>query len=262
MVSLAVNVPGPIATARLASEGARVAKIEPPSGDPLERYCPEWYEELHRGVDVQRLDLKTGEGAARLRRLLHGADLLVASSRPSSLARLGLDDHRLRGPAFPRLRWLNIVGESNRPEVPGHDATYVARAGLMGHELPRTLLADVLGAERAFAAALLLLRREPGASATIGLYDSLAPLVAPLRYGVTRPGGILGGGLPYYRLYEAREGRVVVATLEAHFRERLYAELAVRLDADLADVMRTRTAAEWETWAAERNLPVCAVGDP
>ncbi|PZT99619.1 MAG: hypothetical protein DI630_16375, partial [Gordonia sp. (in: high G+C Gram-positive bacteria)] len=35
VVSLAMNLPGPLATARLVRMGAAVVKVEHPSGDPL-----------------------------------------------------------------------------------------------------------------------------------------------------------------------------------------------------------------------------------
>ncbi len=41
VVSLAVNLPGPLATARLAQLGADVTKVEPPAGDPLAVGAPE-----------------------------------------------------------------------------------------------------------------------------------------------------------------------------------------------------------------------------
>lgn len=39
VLNLAINVPGPVAAARLRDLGASVVKVEPPSGDPL-RVCP------------------------------------------------------------------------------------------------------------------------------------------------------------------------------------------------------------------------------
>ena len=65
IVSMAQNVPGPVAVARLVAGGARAIKIEPPWGDPLEGLCKPWYDELHRGVAVERLDLKSPDGHAR-----------------------------------------------------------------------------------------------------------------------------------------------------------------------------------------------------
>ncbi len=46
VLTLAVNLPGPLAVARLQVMGAAVTKIEPPEGDPLRSACPQWYREL------------------------------------------------------------------------------------------------------------------------------------------------------------------------------------------------------------------------
>ena len=117
---------------------------------------------------------------------------------------------------------------------------------------------DVLGAERAYATALLLLGQPAGSMATVGLFDSLAPLAAARAHGLTGPGTLLGGLLPAYGIYEAREGRIAVAALEPHFRARLYAALELADGCPLTDAFRKRTAGEWEAWADERDLPVVA----
>ena len=206
VVTIAVNVPGPLAASQLRAQGAEVIKVEPPDGDPLAAFSPGLYAQLADGMRVERLDLKSADGRTAMHALLQEADLFLASQRPSALARLGLDRETLLSAesAHPRLRWLNIVGEEERPEIPGHDLTYLAKAGLLGSDMPKTLVADVLGAEHAFATALLLLRQPPGASATVGLFDSLAPLVAILTNGLTGTNGIVGGRLPAYGLYHAR----------------------------------------------------------
>ena len=254
VVSMALNLPGPLALARLAAEGAHVVKLEPPSGDPFAEICPAWYAQLHRGCDVRRLDLKSDDGRAAVRRLLADCDVFVSSQRPSALARLGLDALSLSA-----VRWLNIVGEIAQPEVPGHDLTYQARAGLVRDELPVSLFADVMGSERAFSTVLLLLRQPPGTHARVGLFDSLEPVVATASYGLTSRGGVLGGGLPAYGIYRAREGAVAIAALEPHFRQHLYAALALEDGSDLSQVMAGRSAAEWDAWAAERDLPLVIV---
>jgi alpha-methylacyl-CoA racemase len=258
VLSIAQNVPGPLAVARLVEQGASARKIEPPGGDGLERMCASWYAELHAKVGVERLDLKSDEGRVAIRTRLADADLFLSSQRPSSLRRLGLDAATLHE-CFPSLRCLNIVGDRGNPELPGHDVTYQARAGLVGDELPATLVADVLGAERAFAAALLLLHEPPGSSSEIGLFDALAPMLAPRRHGLTTPGGWLGGGAPEYGVYETAEGHVAVGALEPHFRTRLYEALGLRPGSALGAIMRTRTAREWESWAVVRGLPMAAV---
>ena len=258
---MALNAPGPVAASKMRDAGATVVKIEPPTGDPLETYVPGWYHELHAGITIERVDLKSAAGGRRIRSLLADADLFLASQRPSALARLGLDADTLlhAHSRLNHLRWLNIVGELGAPEIPGHDLTYLAKAGLLGAEIPRTVFADILAAEHAFATALLLLRQPKGARAQVGLYDSLAPLVAPLKHGLTGPGALLGGKLPAYGVYETQHGRIAIAALETHFRQRLYEALDLPIDASLHDVFKARTAHEWEVWANERDLPICQV---
>ena len=263
VVTMALNAPGPVAAARLRDAGATVIKVEPPSGDPLERFCPGWYGELHEGIAVERVDLKSTEGALRMRALLADADLFLSSQRPSALARLALDAASLRSHGATRgVRSLNIVGEIARPEIAGHDLTYLASAGLLGRDMPRTLVADVLGAEHAFAVALQLLREPPGSAAEVGLFDSLAPLAAPLRHGLTRAGALLGGGLPAYNIYDTREGRIAIAALEPHFQARVYALLGLAPGTDLSAIMRSRTAAEWEAWGKAHDVPIAVCQDP
>jgi crotonobetainyl-CoA:carnitine CoA-transferase CaiB-like acyl-CoA transferase len=263
VVSIALNAPGPLAAAQLRQHGASVLKVEPPAGDPLKTSCPSWYAELHEGIRVETIDLKTEAGLRRMHDELREADLFLASQRPSALVRLGLDADTLLADntPFTRLRHLNIVGQIDSPEIAGHDLTYLARAGLLGTELPLTLMADVIGSERAFTAALLLLAQPPAVRCEVGLYESLAPLLAPFRHGLTRPGGRLGGGLPAYGVYAARVGRLAVAALETHFHARLYDALGLPQGSDLAAVFKGRTAAEWEAWALERDLPIAAVAE-
>ncbi|HEX7239129.1 MAG TPA: CoA transferase, partial [Longimicrobiaceae bacterium] len=133
--------------------------------------------------------------------------------------------------------------------------------------LPRTLVADLAGAEQAVSAALsLLLARERGQGSghmEVALSDAADSFAAPFRHGLTAPHGLLGGGNPAYRIYEARRGWVALAALEPHFMERLRAELElpVVLEAGLERAFRTRTAEEWEAWATERDIPLVAVPD-
>jgi crotonobetainyl-CoA:carnitine CoA-transferase CaiB-like acyl-CoA transferase len=260
IASIALNVPGPLALARMRRLGASVVKVEPPAGDPLATLCPTWYAELHDGVPIERLDLKSENGRTRMLELLAEATLFLSSHRPSALARLRLDARSLAAhPHTAHLRTLNIVGDTKDPEHAGHDLTYVASQGLLGGELPRTLVADVLSSERAFAATLLLFREPDGAHAQVGIVDSLEPIVAPLGHGLTRPGGMLGGGLAAYGLYDTRDGRIAVAALEPHFRERLYRALGRPLDSALTDAFLGRTTDEWEAWGREHDVPIGAV---
>jgi len=268
-VSLAANVPGPVAAARLRTLGARVVKVEPPGGDPLEAYCAPWYRELAEGQEILRLDLRTTEGRERLDGLLAGADLLVTSSRRAALDRLGLGWDGLHA-RHPRLCQVAIYGYPGAGrDRPGHDLTYQASRGLVGGAgLPRTLVADLAAAERAVAAALALLlareRNQGGGYAEVTLEEAAGDFAAPLRHGLTAPGGLLGGGLPAYGIYPAREGRVAVAALEPHFAARLREALGVDelTEEALETALRTRAAPEWEAWAEALDLPLAAVRGP
>ena len=260
LVTTAQNVPGPLAIARLRQAGARVTKIEPPGGDPLLALSPAWHAEMHEGVIIERLDLKTEDARARLTSLLREADVFITSQRPSQLARLGCDPENLRT-RIPSLRLLRILGSLRDPEQAGHDLSYQAQAGLLGRDMPRTLTADVMTSERVFAGVVALLRQPAGSALDIGLVETLEPLLASLRHGLTTPNGVLGGGAARYRLYAAKTGRVAVAALEPHFAARLYQQLNLPVDSDLAACMRERTASEWESWAREHDLPIAAVKD-
>jgi crotonobetainyl-CoA:carnitine CoA-transferase CaiB-like acyl-CoA transferase len=254
---MALNVPGPVALARAVAGGADAVKIEPPWGDPLATLCRGWYDELHRHVRIEQIDLKSVAGALRMRELFEDADIFLASHRPSALARLRLDPATL-APDYPELRHVNIVGDSAQPEEAGHDLTYQARAGLIHDRLPPTLIADMAGAERAHAV-LKDVMHDPGAVRVVGLFDALRDLAAPLYHGLTGPGQPLGGANPAYGIYAARDGAIAVGALEPHLRSRLFEGLGLPDGADPGIVFATRTAAEWEEWAAKRDLPLVAV---
>ncbi len=269
VVSVAYNLPGPAAAARLGQLGAHVTKVEPPSGDPAEELAPAWYRSLTAGQEVVRLDLKEPEGRRALEEHLARADLFITSNRPSSLARLGLDPESV-GRRHPRLCRVAIVGYPPPDEErAGHDLSYQGSVGLLDPPSPpRTLLADLAGAERTVSQSLaLLLARERTGEANfsrVSLAEAVRPFADPLHHGLTAPGGPLGGGFAGYDLYPAGEGWVAVAALEPRFRERLREELGVEaLEREaLERAFQERTAEEWERWARERDLPVTRVRAP
>jgi alpha-methylacyl-CoA racemase len=266
IVSLALNAPGPVAAARLIRLGAEVTKVEPPSGDATSKVAPKWYESLCHGQTVLRIDLKDPGGRAELDSLLAKADLLLASFRPSALQQLGLDWKSLHA-RHPRLCFVGIIGyPAPLEERTGHDLTYQSDFGLLRPpEMPPTLFVDLAGAERAVSMALALLnraaRKGEAGHAWVSLYDCARDLAAPLQAGLTVPGGLLGGGYPLYGFYRASDGWIAVAALEQHFAERLLSELGLtKADrSELERIFLQRSAAAWENWAAERDLPIAAV---
>jgi crotonobetainyl-CoA:carnitine CoA-transferase CaiB-like acyl-CoA transferase len=266
VVTLAPNVPGPAAAARLRDLGAQVTKIESPQGDHLAGAAPAWYAELHRDVRVEKLDLKTAEGRDALDIELETADVLLTSSRLSALERLGLGWSDLHA-RFPRLVQVAIVGHAPPDDGrAGHDLNYVCDIGLVEPPtMPRTLLADLAGAERAVSATLAaLLRRERTGAAEreiVSLRDAAATFGAPLAHGLTTPGGSLGGGLGVYGLYRAKDGWLAVAALEPHFARKVSDLIGGGKSdpATLAWAFAERDVAAWVAWAQENDLPISAV---
>jgi alpha-methylacyl-CoA racemase len=268
VVSTALNLPGPVACARLHAMGAAVDKVEPPEGDPLEHYAPAWYRRLHAGMTQHRLDLKQDEGRERMRALLDDADVLVTAQRPAALARIGLDPASLA--AHPRLCHVAIVGHPPPDEnLPGHDLTYLAACGLVRPpRMPPTLFADMAGGERAVAEALALVHQRDrtgrGGHALVALAEVAHHLASPLREGLTAPTGLLGGGLAGYNLYAAAEGWIALAALEPRFFRHLaeLLDLAPATQDRLAAKFAERTAREWERWARSNDVPLVAVHSP
>lgn len=258
VVTLAVNLPGPLAAARLVELGAKVIKVEPPTGDPLAAIAPDWYASLAAGQHVLTLDLKSAAGRAELDQLLPGADLMLTSLRPSANQRLGL-------PASAEkhgLAYVEIVGSVDDPEQAGHDLTYQAAFGtVIPPAMPTLPIADLVGAERTTSTALAMLRareRDLPAHARVALEDAARWAGAALQ--LSGPGAVLSGVLPRYNLYRCAQGWVAVGALEPHFAARLAEQVAP--DERLTEVFATRTADEWEAFGAEHDIPIVAVRNP
>lgn len=271
VVTIALNLPGPAAAARLHELGAQVTTVLPPTGDPASTMAPTLYEALHRGQTMRALDLKTPEGREEMDALLEESDLLLTSHRASTLQRLGLDadatSHR-----HPRLCQVDIVGyPGDRADVPGHDLNYQAEAGILIPEgLPSVLVADMHGAERAVSAALAALLGRAvdgrGRHAQVSLFEAAQTLGLPWRLGLTGPDSPVGGASPFYARYPAAEGEVAVGALEPHFATALAEQLGIDPAQDPAAQLRARflehDAEHWQRWGEERGIPLTAVRRP
>jgi len=130
---------GPLAAQVLGDLGAEVLKVEPPGGDDTRHWGPwfqggmsAYFQSCNRNKVSLVLDLKSGDGSARLAELLAVADVLVHNFLPASARRLGLDDATLAA-AYPRLVVLGITGYSGtRRDEPGYDLALQAEAGWIG----------------------------------------------------------------------------------------------------------------------------------
>ncbi len=280
ILSLALNLPGPAALMRCRQMGANCIKLEPPSGDPMGLYNPGAYAQLHEGVKVKAADLKTQAGQQVLQRELAKADVLLTSFRPSALEKLDLGWEKLHR-LYPALAQVAIVGSQGaRAEEPGHDLTYLAENGLVhGLELPATLYADMSGSLLAVEAVLTAALRQQeryagtgdanprGVLIEVALSDAAAFLALPRQWGLTQPGGAVGGAHAGYRVYACKDGRVAVAALEPHFA----AALCVAAGAPASDIramfdpathraiaafLSTRTRAQLDQLAHQKDIPL------
>ena len=288
ILSLALNLPGPAALMRLQAMGARCSKIEPPGGDPMAHYNATAYADLQQGIRVLQADLKSEVGQTTLQRELARTDVLLTSFRPSALAKLGLGWKQLQQRS-PGVSLVAIVGAPGPlAEVPGHDLTYLAEAGLVpALDLPPSLLADMGGALLATEAVLqaLLLRQKKhqkgpgrdvvprGVQLEVALSTAAAWLALPRQWGLTVPGQLLGGAHAGYRVYPCRGGRVAVAALEPHFAARLCGLMGMADEAAsparanaamlqpathqrVASFMATRTRQQLDRLAERHDVPM------
>lgn len=280
ILSLALNLPGPAALMRLRAMGARCVKLEPPApeggvGDPMRVYAPAAYATLHEGVRVLQANLKTEAGQKALHREMARTDVLLTSFRPSALAKLGLGWrtlHRL----YPRLSQVAIVGAGGeRAEEPGHDLTYLAEHGLVtGLDLPATLYADMGGSlaasEAVLQAQLLRAARGQGVFLEVALADAAGYLALPRAWGLTAPGGSVGGAHAGYRVYPCKDGRVAVAALEPHFAKALCTAAGVQdasrqgmfspaTHAAVAAFLATRTRRQLDALARTQDIPLLSL---
>jgi crotonobetainyl-CoA:carnitine CoA-transferase CaiB-like acyl-CoA transferase len=189
---------GPLCTMLLADLGADVVKVEPPDGDGTRSWGPPWvgaglagsddpgtaayYLAVNRNKRSIRLDLKTVDGGAILRRLLGTADVLVENFRVGGLDRLGFDDATLEA-INPGLVHLGISGYGTTgpwADRPGYDFVLQAEAGLMSI----TGFADAEGGQPSKVGVAI-------ADVLTGLFGAIGVLAALL--GRDRVGGPAAG---------------------------------------------------------------------
>jgi crotonobetainyl-CoA:carnitine CoA-transferase CaiB-like acyl-CoA transferase len=144
VVDCSTVLAGPFCTMLLGDLGADVIKVEPPEGDATRGWGPPWvgsaasrtaayYLAVNRNKRSLRLDLRSADGAAVLRRLLERGDVLVENFRPGALERFGFGDDELAR-VNPSLVHLAISGYGvHGPDAgrPGYDFVVQAVAGLM-----------------------------------------------------------------------------------------------------------------------------------
>jgi crotonobetainyl-CoA:carnitine CoA-transferase CaiB-like acyl-CoA transferase len=121
------------------------------------------------------------------------------------------------------------------------------------------------GAQTTVSHALAVLaeraRTGEGVHSYVPIADALEFFTLPLKYGLTVPGGPLGGAAPFYNIYPTRDGWLAVAALEPQFWAKLQEVLALEQGTyeELKAIFAQRSAVEWERLGVEQRLPLAAV---
>jgi crotonobetainyl-CoA:carnitine CoA-transferase CaiB-like acyl-CoA transferase len=130
----------PFATMQLADLGARVLKVENPTGgDPVRATGPfldgesSPFVRLNRNKESVALDMKSTEGKEAFLRLAAKADVLVENLRPGAMTGLGFGYEAIRE-VNPRIVYASASGwgqDGPLAALPGLDIMAQARGGLM-----------------------------------------------------------------------------------------------------------------------------------
>jgi len=249
---------------------------------------------LNRGKRSIAIDLKKPEAGRRLLPLLKTADVLIEQFRPGVMERLALGYETLRE-NNPRLIYCSITGYGQsgpKAAVAAHDLNYVADTGMLSLAAgadgapipPAALVADIAaGAYPAVINILLALQQRArtgeGCKLDVSMTDNLFPfLYWALGNGLAagrwpRPGGeLVTGGSPRYQIYRTADDRFVAAApLEDRFWTKFVAMIGLSPElADdsrdptatrraVGDIIRSRTAAEWQASFAEDDVCCCII---
>jgi crotonobetainyl-CoA:carnitine CoA-transferase CaiB-like acyl-CoA transferase len=247
VVDLSQMIAGPSAAVLLADYGADVIKIEPPGGDGgrLLRSGPALslseapvFTAYSRNKRSTRLDLREETARNTAWRLIEQADVIIASSVPGAMGRLGLGHEQVLA-RCPRIIYAAISGfgeESPGRARRGLDLIVQAESGIMAAtglpEAPVKVGFTVVDASAGHALChgilAALLRRERtgrGGYVRTSLYEvalhlQTAPLAEYLATGVQEPRS--GSTAPLSSpagLMRCRDGALVVsAYIESHWQ--------------------------------------------
>lgn len=253
VVDLSLFLPGPMLTQMMADQGAEVAKVEPPTGDPTRAMEPMeggvsvWFSNLNRGKRCITIDLKSDDGRAALWRLIDEADVLVEGFRPGVMERLGFG-YAAVSERNPRLVYCSVSAFGQTGSMahhPAHDIAVQAHTGFISVNdaldgtpvVPGVPSADMAAGLTGLAAVLMALigRQNTGKGdyLDIAMFDSLLPWCAHIA-GSAIAGGVSPvsqsqrslGGAAFYQVYRTADARhVVLGGREAKFAANLLTAL-------------------------------------
>lgn len=142
VVELSTYIAAPSCGRVLATQGARVIKVESPQGDVERKFGPTLfnpatdeenpiYDTLNGGKEAVMLDLKQPEEIEKLHKLLARADVFITNNRVQALKKMGLDYDRLSA-RHPHLIYALLLGygeQGPKTDLPGFDAIAMFATG-------------------------------------------------------------------------------------------------------------------------------------
>jgi crotonobetainyl-CoA:carnitine CoA-transferase CaiB-like acyl-CoA transferase len=240
------------------------------------------------------LDLKSEAGRGILKRLVAGADVMVENYRPGAFAALGLG-YEAMSALNPRLIYCSISAfgqDGPRGDQTAYDHVIQATSGLMATtgteeinpiKFGSPAVDYATGTMAAFALASALFQRERtgrGQRVDLAMLDVAMILMSShltgyLRNGTEpKPSGNRHAHATN-SCYEAKDGLVMLGASNLRQQRRLWLALErpdmVKEDNEardhdrdreaglLADILKTRTADEWEIFFQARHVPAARV---
>lgn len=289
-------IAGPLTTLLLAEQGAEVIHVDRPGVLTMPARDDAF---LNRSKQRITLDLKQSADLAVARQLIQSADVVVDNFRPGVMQRLGLDYEVLRS-AQPQLITCSLPGfstQDSRGQVQAWEGIVASAAGLYNangpagelqpgaspyNELP--LASNFAAFQAATAVVMALLARQRtgnGQHIEASLFDCAMELLGPAvpdsfpNYTI-----IYGGGI-----YACAEGHIFLNANNPRFLFWLLDAVGITeelraaglLDNDcingkdvarnknlrekLAAMFGTRTATQWEAFAALHHIPLARMRD-
>jgi crotonobetainyl-CoA:carnitine CoA-transferase CaiB-like acyl-CoA transferase len=214
VVDAATLAAGPLVATNLGEYGAEVIKVEQPgAGDPLRTWGARRgdiglvWKSVSRNKKCVTLDLRQPQGRELLHELLDRSDVFVINTRPSTLARWGLDFASVHA-SHPRLVMVHVTGygaggpASDRPGFGTLAEAMSGFAHVTGQvdgppTLPPFMLADGVAAQYATHAVMTALYQRDvhgadGQLVDVSLVEPLARLVEQATLAYDQLGTVQG----------------------------------------------------------------------
>lgn len=286
VVELVGQGPGPYGAMLLADLGADVVAVDRPEVAVRIDRQRRPTNPLMRGKRGVALDMKNDDDREAMLKLVDRADVFIDPFRPGVCERLGLGPNVLstRNERLVYARMTGWGQDGPWSRTAGHDIDYIALSGalhVIGYEgqpptMPINLMGDFAGGGLLLAmgvSAALVERGSSGRGQTIdvAMVDGAAMILNPFFLAADsgfwgeRGTNHLDGGAHFYNVYETSDGKWIAAgAIEPPFYAAFVAGLGVadeptfaadrQMDRSvwplakqrIAEVVRTRTRAEWE----------------